>query len=523
MTGLNALNIVGLDKLQILVDVIGKINSDYSDVNALLVYILESAMQLVECESSSILLVDKKSDTLRFSVALGPKGSEIMDIPVKYDSLAGWVVKNNQPLIVNDVANDRRYFSGVQKLSGYVTNNLIAVPMRINDVCIGVIELLNKKDNLPFEKEDLFVLDILCSQASVAYKNATILQSARMEISNLQDSLSSASEYHKFIAKSPSVLELMKVVKDVADTNSSVLILGESGVGKELFAEQLHLMSNRHNKPFVRVNCAALSPSLLESELFGHVKGAFTDAVSTQKGRFETADGGTLFLDEIGELPLTVQSKLLRVLQSRQFEKVGSSQTISVDVRIVAATNRDLEAMVRAGEFRGDLYYRLNVLPLNIPPLRERKEDIEPLALYFMKKFNDETKKNFIGFSQNALNSLYSYSWPGNIRELENSIERACVLGTPPYIEEDDLRIKFVNGSGVSKLSETMANGISDLNLDSDRSLKSAVDKFKKAYIKQILAETNGNQTKTAKILGIQRTYVSRLLNELHIRESSNT
>ena len=514
MTGLNALNIVGLDKLQILVDVIGKINSDYSDVNALLVYILESAMQLVECESSSILLVDKKSDTLRFSVALGPKGSEIMDIPVKYDSLAGWVV--------NDVANDRRYFSGVQKLSGYVTTNLIAVPMRINDVCIGVIELLNKKDNLPFEKEDLFVLDILCSQASVAYKNATILQSARMEISNLQDSLSSASEYHKFIAKSPSVLELMKVVKDVADTNSSVLILGESGVGKELFAEQLHLMSNRHNKPFVRVNCAALSPSLLESELFGHVKGAFTDAVSTQKGRFETADGGTLFLDEIGELPLTVQSKLLRVLQSRQFEKVGSSQTISVDVRIVAA-NRDLEAMVRAGEFRGDLYYRLNVLPLNIPPLRERKEDIEPLALYFMKKFNDETKKNFIGFSQNALNSLYSYSWPGNIRELENSIERACVLGTPPYIEEDDLRIKFVNGSGVSKLSETMANGISDLNLDSDRSLKSAVDKFKKAYIKQILAETNGNQTKTAKILGIQRTYVSRLLNELHIRESSNT
>ena len=387
MTGLNALNIVGLDKLQILVDVIGKINSDYSDVNALLVYILESAMQLVECESSSILLVDKKSDTLRFSVALGPKGSEIMDIPVKYDSLAGWVVKNNQPLIVNDVANDRRYFSGVQKLSGYVTTNLIAVPMRINDVCIGVIELLNKKDNLPFEKEDLFVLDILCSQASVAYKNATILQSARMEISNLQDSLSSASEYHKFIAKSPSVLELMKVVKDVADTNSSVLILGESGVGKELFAEQLHLMSNRHNKPFVRVNCAALSPSLLESELFGHVKGAFTDAVSTQKGRFETADGGTLFLDEIGELPLNVQSKLLRVLQSRQFEKVGSSQTISVDVRIVAATNRDLEAMVRAGEFRGDLYYRLNVLPLNIPPLRERKEDIEPLALYFMKKF----------------------------------------------------------------------------------------------------------------------------------------
>ena len=442
-----------------------------------------------------------------------------MNIPVSYNSFAGWVVKNNLHLIVNDVANDSRFFPEVQRLSGYVTNNLIAIPIRINDKCIGVIELLNKKDNLSFDKNDLAILDILGLQASVAYKNATVLQSARMEISNLQDSLSSASEYHKFIARSPAILDLLKVIQEVADTNSSVLILGESGVGKELFAEQLHLKSNRRNKPFIRVNCAALSPALLESELFGHVKGAFTDATSTQKGRFEAADGGTLFLDEIGELPLSVQAKLLRVLQSRQFERVGSSQTISVDVRIVAATNRDLEEMVRAGEFRGDLYYRLNVLPLSIPPLRERKEDIEPLAIFFLKKFNSETKKNFIGFSQNALNSLYSYSWPGNIRELENSVERACVLGTPPYINEEDLRIKFCSSSGVTALSETMANSISDLQLDSDRTLKNAVDKFKKAYIKQILAETNGNQTKTAKILGIQRTYVSRLLNELHIRD----
>ncbi len=519
MVGLKNLNSLGLDKLQILIDVSAKINSNYSDLNALLVYILESAMLLVECESSSLLLVDKKTDTLHFSVALGPKGAEVMDIPVQYDSIAGWVAKNNKPLIVNDVARDPRFFSDVQRKSGYVTNNMVAIPMRLNDLCIGVIELLNKKEQELFTENDLAMLEILSTQASIAYQNASTFQSAQNVISSLKDSLLSSSEYHTFVAKSPLVLELLRVVKEVADTNSSVLIMGESGVGKELFAEQLHLNSSRRNKPFVRVNCAALSPALLESELFGHEKGAFTDAITTQKGRFETADGGTLFLDEIGELPLSLQSKLLRVLQNRQFERVGSSQTLSVDVRIVAATNRDLEAMVRAGTFRSDLYYRLNVLPLSVPPLRDRKEDIQPLALFFMKKFSDETKKNFEGFSPSALNALYGYCWPGNIRELENSVERACVLGTPPYIQEQDLRIKNGIVSDTASTADSIANQISDLPIENDRTLKNAVDKFKKAYIKQILIETGWNQTKTAKILGIQRTYVSRLLNELHIRE----
>ena len=354
MVGLKNLNSLGLDKLQILIDVSAKINSNYSDLNALLVYILESAMLLVECESSSLLLVDKKTDTLHFSVALGPKGAEVMDIPVQYDSIAGWVAKNNKPLIVNDVARDPRFFSDVQRKSGYVTNNMVAIPMRLNDLCIGVIELLNKKEQELFTENDLAMLEILSTQASIAYQNASTFQSAQNVISSLKDSLLSSSEYHTFVAKSPLVLELLRVVKEVADTNSSVLIMGESGVGKELFAEQLHLNSSRRNKPFVRVNCAALSPALLESGLFGHEKGAFTDAITTQKGRFETADGGTLFLDEIGELPLSLQSKLLRVLQNRQFERVGSSQTLSVDVRIGAATNRDLEARVRAGTFRSD-------------------------------------------------------------------------------------------------------------------------------------------------------------------------
>jgi transcriptional regulator with GAF, ATPase, and Fis domain len=515
------MNSIGLEKLKTLIEINERINSNYSDVNALLVYILESAMRLVECESSSLLLVNKADNALSFAVALGPKGAEAKSIPVDRKSIAGWVAANNQHVIINDIPKDPRFFSDVQKKTGYVSKTMIAVPMRVKNICIGVIELINKADNRKFDRNDLEILEMLSNQASIAYQNADSYRSAQDKISVLQNNLTSGSGYHTFIAKSSVILDLLHVIEEVAKTNSSVLITGESGVGKELFAEQLHLKSLRNGKPFIRVNCAALSPPLLESELFGHVKGAFTDAFTDRKGRFEVADGGTLFLDEIGEVPLDLQTKLLRVIQSRQFEKVGSSDTITVDVRIVAATNRDLEAMVKERTFRSDLYYRLNVLPINIPPLRERKEDIEPLASFFLKKFGDATKKNFLGFSAAAMRVLYSYYWPGNIRELENSIERACVLGKPPLVQVQDLRISGSEmhveseGSGIRKAVDEISSAP-----DGDRSLKTALDRFKKAYIMRILSETSWNQTETGKILGIQRTYVSRLLNELHIRDA---
>ena len=377
--------------------------------------------------------------------------------------------------------------------------------------------MLNKKNGQNFTRSDLEILNLLSAQASVAYQNADQFRSAQNEISVLQNSITSGFNYHTFVVQSPVMLDLVNVLEEVAKTNSSVLILGESGVGKELFAEQLHLKSTRSDKPFVRVNCAALSPLLLESELFGHVKGAFTNAVSDRAGRFEAADGGTIFLDEIGELPFDLQVKLLRVIQSKSFEKVGSSETLSVDVRIIAATNRDLEAMVQEGIFRRDLYYRLNVLPLYVPPLRSRKEDIEPLSRLFLRKFSGETKKNFTGFSEDAIKVLYSYYWPGNIRELENTIERACVLGKPPLIRAEDFRLQI---GSVSSSKEVCDTDIYDTgSMSEDRSLKAAVNRFKKAYITRILDEVSWNQTKACKILDVQRTYVSRLLNELHIRE----
>lgn len=430
-----------IDRLKALIEINTRINSNYGDINPLLVSILESVMSVVSCESSSLLLVQKKDGSLRFEVALGPKGADVKKIKVDKKSIAGWVAQNNQSLIINDVSNDPRFNPNVQVKTNYVSRNMIAVPMRINNECIGVIEIINKNDNKDFTQEDLAVLELLSNQAATAYQNSEEYVLQKMQINVLQNAVNAGQNYHTFVAKNPKILSLLKNISQAAKTNSSVLITGESGVGKELFAEQVHLNSSRAQKPFVRVSCAALNSSLLESELFGHVKGAFTDAVSNRKGRFEVADGGTLFLDEIGELPLELQVKLLRVLQEKKFEKVGSSETVSVDVRIIAATNRNLEEMVKAGTFRGDLYFRLNVLPLNIPPLRERKDEIEALCEYFLVKFKNEVHKNFTGFSENAKKAIYSYRWPGNIRELENTIERACIIGEPPLIQVSDLRL----------------------------------------------------------------------------------
>ncbi|MBR5579874.1 MAG: sigma-54-dependent Fis family transcriptional regulator [Treponema sp.] len=507
-----------IDRLKTLIEINSLINSNYSDFDALLIYILKSAMRLVECESSSLFLPNQGNTVLNFRIALGPAGVKAMTIPVDINnSIAGWVFKNNKSLVVDDVQHDQRFFATVQDRTGYKTENMIAIPLRVKNSCVGVIQLLNKTNGQKFSQEDLGILELLGAQAGMAYEVAGQFKTVQDENNVLRSRIQYGEEYHTFLAHSSVMLDLVSTLDEVAQTNISVLILGESGVGKELFAEQLHLKSDRAKKPFVRVNCAALSPQLLESELFGHVKGAFTSAVSDRVGRFEMANGGTIFLDEVGELPLDLQSKLLRVLQSKSFEKVGSSKTISADVRIIAATNRDLEGMVQAGTFRQDLYYRLNVLPLNVPPLRNRREDIEPLARFFCHKFSSEVKKNFEGFSEDALAVLHGYYWPGNVRELENTIERACVLGKPPLIRADDLRLQNLCAAGDSEAQKHTF--VYDLDLtDEDRTLKTAINKFKKAYITQILDETAWNQTEAGKILGIQRTYVSRLLNELHIR-----
>ncbi len=490
-------------KFGTLIEISALINSNYGDATSLLTQILESATRLTEGEASSLILRDPESGKLHFTIALGPKGPEVKNFILNPgEGIAGWVALHGQSLIVNDVETDTRFFSEISKSIGYTNHSILAVPMRVRDETVGVIEIINKRDKKYFTQDDLQWLELFSVQAAIALENARYLERAKDEIRNLRDQVQEGRGWHNLIAESPVILEKLELIDRVAKTGSSVLILGESGVGKELFAEQIHLKSDRAEGPFIRVNCAALPEGLLESELFGHVKGAFTDAIQNRKGRFELADKGTIFLDEIGDLPLKLQAKLLRVLQQRTFEKVGSSEPVSVDVRIVAATNRDIERLVENGEFRSDLYYRLNVLPMHIPPLRQRKEDIPALAEAFLKKFARETNKRFEGFTGDAVEVMLSYSWPGNVRELENAVERAVVIAKDSRIGSQDLLL----GRGAGQVDEYKG-----------KSLKEALMIFKRHFIRKALEESRWNQTEAAKVLDIQRTYLSRLLKELSI------
>lgn len=495
---------IDVTKFSTLIELNSLINSNITDLHTLLARILDSAVRLCQSEASSLMLVNREAQELYFEVATGSHGEAAAKFTVKMgEGIAGWVAAHNKSLIVNDVENDSRHAKEISGQIGYPSKTILAVPMRIKDECIGVIELLNKEGGKNFTQEDMEWLEIFANQAALAVQNTKSIEKAREEINQLQ------SGYHTLIAKSPVILEKLEIIDRVAKTDSSVLILGESGVGKELFAEQIHLRSPRTGAPFVRVNCAALPENLMESELFGHVKGAFTGAIQSRQGRFEAAHKGTIFLDEIGEIPLSLQSKLLRVIQDKTFEKVGSDMSITVNVRILAATNRDIEAMVEKGEFRSDLYYRINVLPLYIPPLRQRPEEIPELAEFFLKRYQAETKKQFDGFSADAMKFMLSYSWPGNIRELENSIERACVISKGRTIQKNDLFMR----STLELSSPAVPAG------EGSRNLKNTLNKFKATFIEKVLEENNWNQTETAKALDIQRTYLSRLIKELSIKE----
>ena len=492
------------EKLEVLFDIYARINSTYADINVLLTRILESATELTEGEASSLMLVNPENNKLYFEIALGPKGPSLKSYSINMgEGIAGWVAEKNTSLIANDVQSDTRFYPEIAQKIGFPTTSILAVPMRVKDKLVGVIEILNKRGGKKFTEEDLQWLEIFSTQAAIAVQNARSFEKVRAELRALQDKVTTVDGWHTFVGESRIIKERLAIARKAAEADASVLLLGESGVGKELFAEQIHLASPRHGGPFVRVNCAAIPEALLESELFGHVKGAFTDAIADRRGRFELADGGTLFLDEIADMPLFLQAKLLRVLQNRTFERIGASESVHVNVRIIAATNHDLGAQVAAGQFRADLFYRLNVLPIQIPPLRERREDIPLLAEFFLRKHSRETKKQIAGFSDEAMELLLSYSWPGNVRELENAVERAVVFARDDRIRADSLTL---TGAG-SAADEAYA----------ERTLHEALNIFKKHFITKALESNGWHQTRTAKALDIQRSYLSKLVKELGI------
>jgi len=328
---------------------------------------------------------------------------------------------------------------------------------------------------------------------------------ARVELGEFVDSGSDrcSAEFEGIVGTSPALRRVLDQVRMVAPTGATVLIEGETGTGKELIARAIHMHSDRRNRPFVKVNCAAIPAELLESELFGHERGAFTGALAQRIGRFEAANGGTLFLDEIGEMPLHLQTKLLRVLQEQEFERVGGNRTIQVDVRIVAATNRDLKAMVEENKFRADLYYRLAVFLLNVPPLRERCEDVEPLTRYFVQKHARGMGRNIKSIPTDALEALTNYNWPGNIRELQNVIERSVVLSNGPELH---VALPELDGKSVPVALQVRASKVTDIS--------------SRARILQVLKETKGMVGGTngaAARLGLKRTTLQSRMRKYNI------
>ncbi|MDD7536101.1 MAG: sigma-54 dependent transcriptional regulator [Bullifex sp.] len=349
-------------------------------------------------------------------------------------------------------------------------------------------------------------LDHIILTARKALQNSKILEQNRRlteEITTLKQKVQARGT---IIGKSEKLTKMMSLIEQVAPTRASVLVTGESGVGKELVADALHRLSDRKDGPFIKVHCASLSSNLLESELFGHEKGAFTGAVSQKKGRFELADGGTIFLDEIGEIDSATQVKILRVLQEREFERVGGTETVKVDVRIVAATNRDLLEEVKKGNFREDLYYRLNVVHIEVPPLRERKEDIPLLMSSFLEEFNREDNRAIEGFSPAARKAMYAYSWPGNIRQLRNTIESAVVTCRGKVIDTGDLPEQIVAENRAGEVSIRLGVTLSEAE---------------KTVIMSTLDFCEGNKTKASEMLGIGRKTLHRKLEEYNVEDKT--
>ena len=481
------------------------INSTF-DINEVLNRIMNSANKVVNAEASSLLLINEKENRLYFHVALGDKGEEVKKFTLRMgEGIAGWVAKHSKPLLVPDVTKDRRFYADVSKKINYKTRSILCVPLKLKNKTIGVLEVINKIDEESFSKEDQSLLETFSNLAAIAIENAKLYQDIKFENINLRKELVNERLPNKFIGESKIIKEKLEMAEQVAQTNTTVLLLGESGTGKELFAEHIHYKSERNNKPLIKVNCAAIPENLIETELFGHVRGAFTDAVADKIGKFELADGGTIFLDEIGELSYSVQSKLLRVLQEKEIQRVGDNISKKVDVRLIAATNKNLYEEVKENRFREDLFFRLNVFPIILPPLRDRKDDIPALANYFLQKFNHELKKNIRGFTDEAMQVLKNYYWPGNVRELQNVIERSVVLCKRDVINRKDLYLG--NEPSISRA----------FDLEPVYSLKEAINNFKKEYIIKVLEKTGWKQTKASEFLKIQRTYLSRLINELNI------
>lgn len=356
----------------------------------------------------------------------------------------------------------------------------------------------------PFDLEELRII----------VHRALNTQELAKEVELLRSEVSRTYGFENIIGKSKEIQEIFRVIMQVADSRTTVLVIGESGTGKELISRAIHYHSSRKNKPFITINCAAIPETLIESELFGHERGAFTSAYGKKVGRFEMAHTGSLFLDEIGELSLPTQAKILRFLEEKEFTRIGGTKNIKVDVRLIAATNKNLEESIKSGTFREDLYYRINVVPIHVPPLRNRKEDIPPLANNFVKRFDEENRRRPHKISKEAMDMLLNYDWPGNVRELENLVERVMALSTAETITPEDLPLNVRENVRINRLKDAVLGG--------EMSLIKAVEEFERDIISDAVKRANYVQSQAATGLGISRRILKYKLDKLKIDLGGN-
>ncbi len=468
--------------------------------------VLACVLEVAPADKAALLLIEEGSADFSSVLVLDGKTGEEISAPVQLSrTVLAQVLDQGVALLNNDVSGDAA-FDAAESLLTRRIRSLLVVPLEFLGRIRGVLYLEARNPPAPFDEDLLQLVTAIGSMAAVTLENARHVESLQTENRRLQEEINLE---HDMVGESARMRDVFQFISKAAPSDATVLIRGESGTGKELVARAVHTNSSRSAKPFVAINCAAITDTLLESELFGHEKGAFTGAVVQKKGKLETAESGTVFLDEIGELALSLQAKLLRVLQEREFERVGGTKPIKLDVRLIAATNRDLEEGAKNGTFRRDLYYRLNVVSVRMPALRERREDIPLLASYFASKHAAKAKRKIAGVSAEARAVLMSYDWPGNVRELENAIERAVVLGATDVIRPEDLPEALLEkpaspGGPATRYHE-------------------GVTEAKKQLILKAVEQAHGQYTEAARLLGVHPNYLHRLMRNLNLKGADST
>jgi Nif-specific regulatory protein len=467
-------------------------------LDSVLQFIMETSVKLVNAEVGRLFVVDESGKVLRHRLSVGTRGNGLR-IRIG-QGIIGWALETGRPLIANTPLIDA-HFASTDEIPGLEIRSLLVVPLKIKDTLLGVAQLVNKIQG-NFTEEDREFFTVYCNQIAIALQNAKLEELKKVkdlkerENIYLRGQLEQKVTVESIVGKSRKIKEVISTIKKISKAPYPVLIMGESGVGKELVAKAIYSESPRRDAPFVVLNCAAMPGELLESELFGYEKGAFTGASQRKLGLFEVANGGSIFLDEIADMSLQSQAKVLRVLQENEIQRLGGLEPIKVDVRVLAASNKCLKDQIEKGNFREDLFYRLNVVPINVPPLRERKEDIPILAQGFLERSCREMGKDIPGFSPDCMRLMQQYTWPGNIRELRNVIERLVTLASPEkMIEVKDLPSDVRNLNIIDKSKKYKLNG----------GLYAAQVQLEKEMIVEALKMAKGNKSKAAELLGINR------------------